>query len=166
MRWPCSEAMLSGWNCTPFTGNLRWASPMIRPSSVQAVALIEKRVRPVAAPDPKRLVKLLADLESDQFESRRQAESELLQLGDVAEPALRKALADDPPLDLRQRLERLLKRSEKGATAKVQRDLRAIEVLELIGSTDARRVLQNLAGGAPHARLTREAKSASKRLGK
>ena len=20
MRWPCSEAMLSGWNCTPCTG--------------------------------------------------------------------------------------------------------------------------------------------------
>ena len=35
--WPCSLAMLSGWNCTPKTGSVRWRMPMTRPSSVQAV---------------------------------------------------------------------------------------------------------------------------------
>jgi RNA polymerase sigma factor (sigma-70 family) len=135
-------------------------------SPQETVTLIQQRVPPVAAPDAKRLAKLLADLESDRFESRRRAEAELRGLGDRAEPALRKALADDPPLDLRQRLERLLKRSGKGPPAELRRNLRAVEVLELIGSPDARRVLQALAGGVPSARLTREAKSASKRLAK
>jgi hypothetical protein len=135
-------------------------------SADQTVALIKRRVRPVAAPDPKRLVKLLAELESDQFEPRRQAEAELLELGERAEPALRKALAGDPPLDLRHRLERLLKRSEKGLSAELLRDLRALELLELIGSPEARRVIEGLAGGAPSARLTREASRASKRLAK
>jgi RNA polymerase sigma factor (sigma-70 family) len=132
----------------------------------QAVALIKERVHPVAAVDPKRLVKLLADLESEQFESRQQAEAELLEIGERAEPALRKALAGDPPLDLRQRLERLLKRWEIGPTAELRRDLRAVEVLELIGSPDAHRLLESLAGGAPSARLSREASKASKRLAK
>src|SRR6202035_5187430 len=35
--WPPSEAMLSGWNCTPCSGRSRWASPMMMPSSVSAV---------------------------------------------------------------------------------------------------------------------------------
>ena len=33
--WPPSEAMLSGWNCTPWIGRSRWARPMISPSSVR-----------------------------------------------------------------------------------------------------------------------------------
>ena len=32
--WPCSEAMLSGWNCTPWTAVL-CCSPMMMPSSVR-----------------------------------------------------------------------------------------------------------------------------------
>src|SRR5712692_1634019 len=38
IRWPCSEAMLSGWNCTPCAGSMRWASPMTR-SPVSAVTV-------------------------------------------------------------------------------------------------------------------------------
>src|SRR6185369_4015952 len=35
--WPCSEAMLSGWNCTPAIFNCRCRRPMMMPSSVSAV---------------------------------------------------------------------------------------------------------------------------------
>ncbi len=65
-------------------------------------------MRPASSPDPKRLAQLLADLENGRVELRRQAESELEGLGDLAEPALRKALDGEPPLVLRQRVERLL----------------------------------------------------------
>ena len=37
MRWPNWDAMLSGWNCTLVIGCVRWARPMIRPSSLSAV---------------------------------------------------------------------------------------------------------------------------------
>src|SRR5690606_24660618 len=37
MSWPCSVAMLSGWNCTLWTGLVLWARPMMRPSSLSAV---------------------------------------------------------------------------------------------------------------------------------
>jgi hypothetical protein len=132
----------------------------------QAVTLIKERVRPATPADAKRLARLLADLQSERFEQRRQAQAELEGLGELAEPALRKALADDPPLDLRQRLERLLKLSGKGPPAGQMRELRAVEVLELMGSPAARQVLHALAGGVPGPRLTREASSASQRLDK
>src|SRR5690606_21678474 len=35
--WPFSEAMLSGWNCTPCSGSVLCCMPMISPSSVVAV---------------------------------------------------------------------------------------------------------------------------------
>jgi hypothetical protein len=44
------------------------------------------------------------------------------------------------------------------------RGMRAVEVLERIGTAEARQVLQVIAQGAPGARLTREAQEALKRL--
>ena len=110
------------------------------------------------------MAQLLADLESDRFEIRRQAESELERLGESAEPGLRQALGD-APLDLRQRVERLLDRLSV-PTATSRRGLRAVELLELIGNAEARQVLQTLTGGMPGARLTREAANAMHRLSK
>jgi hypothetical protein len=46
----------------------------------------------------------------------------------------------------------------------VLRSLRAVRVLQLIGTADAKDVLQTLAKGAPGDRLTREAEAALKRL--
>ena len=43
---------------------------------------------------------------------------------------------------------------------------RFVEVLEMIGSPETRRVLKRLAGGAPEASLTRQAKAALERLGR
>ena len=46
------------------------------------------------------------------------------------------------------------------------RALRAVEVLEYIGTTEAKKLLMALAQGAAEARLTREAKASLKRLAK
>jgi RNA polymerase sigma factor (sigma-70 family) len=134
-------------------------------SSEQAVTLLKGRVRPAVPADPKRLARLLGDLESDRFEVRRRAQSELEGLGELAVPALRKALAGDTSLDLRRRLERLVDNFSRQASLTGQLgDLRAVELLEWIGSPEARQRLQVLADGAPEARLTREARSAIRRL--
>jgi WD40 repeat protein len=131
----------------------------------QAVSLIEQRVRPATAPEPKRLARLIAHLEGSRLE-REQAQAQLREFAELAEPALRKALSEEPSLNLRQRLERLLSVLGKAPPAAKRRELRAIEVLEWIGSAAARQVLQELAEGPPGSRLTRAASTARQRLDK
>jgi hypothetical protein len=86
-------------------------------------------------------------------------------LGDLAEPALHKALDGEPSLVLRRRIERLLDKLYV-PTPRQLRDLRAVELLELVGRSDARQLLKTLADGVSGTRLTREAKSAIERLTK
>jgi RNA polymerase sigma factor (sigma-70 family) len=150
---------LAGKDATRAYGALRKLSA----SPDQAVTRIRERVRPTAALDPGRLAQLLADLDSGRVASRRQAESELEGLGDLAEPALRKALEGDPPLVLRRRVERLLDKLVM-PTPEQTRNLRAIELLELMGRSDARQVLLSLADGVPGTRVTRVARGVVQRL--
>jgi hypothetical protein len=83
----------------------------------------------------------------------------LRRLGERAEPGLREALKGKPTLETRKRVEQLL----EGIRL---RCLRAVEVLEHIGTPDAQQVLKTLASGTPPARLTREAKASLERLAK
>jgi hypothetical protein len=85
----------------------------------------------------------------------------------VIEPELRKALAGPASLEVRSRVRRLLRKAEverADLPANRLRALRAVEVLEHVGSPDAKRVLARLAAGAPAARLTTEASAALQRL--
>jgi hypothetical protein len=129
----------------------------------QAVKFIKDHLYPETPADAHRLTRLVADLGSDRVEVRRLAESDLGGLGDRAEPALRQALDGHPPLELRQRVERLLDKLLV-PTAGQMRELRAVELLEWVGTTEARLLLRTLAGGVPGTRLTREAASAVRRL--
>jgi len=129
----------------------------------EAVTLIEQHLRPLGSVDEKRLDRLLADLASEHLETRYQAESELVQLGKRAEPALRKALAEEPPLLVRQRLQGLLDKID-APTVQQMRDLRAVESLEVIASPEAQQLLQTVATGDPTAPLTRQARLALQRL--
>jgi WD40 repeat protein len=130
----------------------------------EAIRLLEQRVRPARAPEPEKLANLIADLDSSRSERRRQAETELAEFGELAEPALRQALAEGPPLNVRQRLEQLLNRLSNVAPTAKLRVLRAVEVVELIGTAEAQQVLERLAGGTATARLTRQANEAIHRL--
>src|SRR5207248_10135617 len=99
--------------------------------------------------------------------TRETAFKALAKLDDRAQAALRKALDGKPPLEMRTRIEQLLQRLAPGKlplTAEALREFRAIEVLELIATPEARTVLESLAKGADGARLTREAAAALKRM--
>jgi WD40 repeat protein len=133
----------------------------------QSVPLLHERLGPVAAPDPEKVAKLIADLDSAQFTVREKATKELEALDELAGPFLRKALEGDPPPELRKRARELLDRIEAGGfSPEGLRAWRALEVLERIGTPESRRVLQTLAKGVPEARQTRGAKEALERLTK
>jgi RNA polymerase sigma factor (sigma-70 family) len=136
----------------------RWA---LAGAPEEALPYLKERLRPARAADAQRLKRLLIDLDSDQFAVRQQAQEALEEIGDLAEPALRQALADKPPLDVRRRIDAALERLRGPATRpEARRSLRAVAVLEDVGTPAARQLLEELAAGAPEARLTREAKAA------
>jgi WD40 repeat protein len=126
----------------------------------KAIALIKERVPPAQKPDRKRIQALIADLDDNVVFVREAASKELGRLGEAVEPALRATLAGKPSSEVRSRCERLLESLAKGELdADGLRNLRAVQVLEQIGTPEASAVLKGLAGGAP-GRLSREAKLA------
>jgi hypothetical protein len=128
------------------------------------VSLLKERVKPVSADQ---LGRLLADLDDNDFPVREKATLELERLGKFIEVPLRKTLEKQPSLEARRRIERLLETLERtGPAPEVLRSLRSVEVLELIGTTEAREGLRTLAQGADDAELTREARAALERLEK
>jgi RNA polymerase sigma factor (sigma-70 family) len=129
------------------------------------VHFLRERLQPVAKPDAKRIRQHLDDLDSDSFVVREKASKELESLGRLALPALREALKKNPPPEMRRRVEKLLSACfEEVLPVESVRSLRALHVLEQIGTSDARKLLEELANGAAEARLTREAKAALGRL--
>jgi WD40 repeat protein len=133
-------------------------------ASSTTIAALKERLRPVRPADPERLTRLLKELDSDDFAVREAASRELEKLGDVVGPAVRQALARPGlSLELRRRLETVSTSLDEISGERL-RSLRAVEVLELCGTQEAREVLKSLAAGAEGARLTEEAKSALKRL--
>jgi RNA polymerase sigma factor (sigma-70 family) len=129
------------------------------------LALFQKQLKPVRPADPRRLQKLINDLESQQFSVRNAANKELEELGGLAAGALRQAQAKNSSLEMRRRIETLLDKLSGTVTRpELLRAVRAVAVLENIASPDARKLLENLLQGDPDARLTQEATGALKRL--
>ena len=117
------------------------------------------------AVDPARLARLLADLDADDFDKREAASAELAGLGKLAEPALRRALEDKPSAEVRVRAESLLKKLDsRQQSAVVVQTLRALEILELIGTSQARAILESTAKGSVSPRVVEEAKASLDRL--
>ena len=132
----------------------------------QSMPLLRTRLQPVAPPNAKRIQQLVANLDNKQFAVRDRAMKELSQLGELAGTALRQALERGPDLEFRRRIETLLARSTETTVPAPEklRALRAVEVLEGLGTDEARGMLETLAGGAPESHLTREAAATLRRL--
>lgn len=132
-----------------------------------AVELLGRRLGPIRPAEPARLKALLRDLSSEVYERRQDAHRALSELHELAEPALRAALSAKPTLETRRRVERLLGMLERPADVSPSQRLqalRAVAVLEQIGTPSARAVLRVVATGAPPALLTQEAHAALRRL--
>jgi hypothetical protein len=132
-----------------------------------AVTIVARELKPVPHQPitDREIDTLIADLDADPFETREKASRALELVGKRAEAALRKALANKPSPEKRRRLQELLD-ALNGTTpsAALIRALRSVELLEQLGTPEARRHLEALAQGNPHAPLTLAAQAALRRL--
>jgi HEAT repeat protein len=133
-------------------------------SPENTIGMLKERLKPDAEPGRQRIDRLVADLKSEDYDTREEAQKALQALGEQAEPALRRALADKPDLEQRRRAERLLRRLERPLTADELRDRRAIFALEQMGTPEARALLTTLARGGEWGRKTLAASGALERL--
>jgi WD40 repeat protein len=130
-----------------------------------ALSLLGGRLRAVPPADPARTAWLIAALDSRRFAERETALRELEAQGEQIEGALRSVLAGRPSLEVRRRVEGLLAKLERHPPPTDSlRALRATTVLEQIGTSEARQLLNRLAAGAPGALLTKQARQSLRRL--
>jgi WD40 repeat protein len=144
---------------------VHWAMAGLSEAARGEPSLLLERLRPLLQADGNRIGPLIADLDDQRFEARQRASRELRKLDDLAEPALRQALAGRPSPELRRRLEALL--AELGSapfSPRRARLQRAVEVLERAGSEEARAALQQIIREAPGSWLREQAKNSLERL--
>jgi WD domain, G-beta repeat len=125
----------------------------------QTLPLLKEYFRLI--PTPSRIVRLIANLDSEVFAVRQNAIKELEKLGKAAEPALWEALAKSESLDMRRRLEQLLEPlGDKFPLVGEQlHSCRALELLGQMDTPEARLLLESLAQGAPGIHVTRNARA-------
>jgi WD40 repeat protein len=131
------------------------------------VAFLKERLTPEEKFTADRVAQLIANLDSDEFDVRDRASRQLMRFGKPTADALRKTLAGNPSLEVHRRIDEILDYLiQLGAFPKGEslRHLRAVEVLERIGTPEARRLLEKLATGFEDDTLTREAKASLERL--
>jgi sugar lactone lactonase YvrE len=137
-------------------------------SPKQSVPFIEKGIfakGKKATADAKKVAKLIAQLDDDDFDVRDKAAAELAKLGVAAKPALEKALNTTTSSEVGYRIRALLKRLG-GTPPSLTRGRRAVEVLEMIGTEAAQRALTMVAEKTKDADLKKDAKTTLKRLEK
>jgi RNA polymerase sigma factor (sigma-70 family) len=152
---------------TPDATFALWADAVLWSDPARTVAFFKERVKPVTSDHEQRLGRAIADLQDEDLKVRERAMEELRRFGPEAIPPLRELqrTATDPRLQAR--LRAFLTMAEvNGVTAPPEApyDLRAVQVLEKIGTPEARLLLEELAKGAPGAQLTEAAKAALGRM--
>jgi RNA polymerase sigma factor (sigma-70 family) len=129
----------------------------------QTLPFLREHLKPVPAPDAKRLRQLVDMLDNVDFSTRQKAVEELEKQNDAAAGVLRQIIVKEKPsLEVRRRLQQIVESIENKPESR--RMVRAVEVLEWIATPEAARLIGELANGAADARLTHEAAIASKRL--
>jgi WD40 repeat protein len=130
-----------------------------------ALKLLRQHLSPAAAPNLDQIQTWLTELESPKFAVRDKAFKELEKQSELAEAALRKVLRGKPGLESRQRVELLLDRLQTTVRLPEKlRVIRAVEILEKLGTAEAKDLLAELAKGFQQHRLTREAQDSLKHL--
>jgi dipeptidyl aminopeptidase/acylaminoacyl peptidase len=144
------------------------ATRTLAANPVETLAFLQGRVHPVPSSDPKIVKVLLKQLDDQQFAVRARAERALLARAEPIVPVLRLALKGQLSVQVRRRVEKIVKTLDPGRAPGPEtfRGLWTVEILEQLGSVEAQRLLKKLAQGASAAWVTQEAKASLVRLAK
>ncbi len=131
----------------------------------EAVPFVRKHLRGGTVLDEKAVASLIAQLDADDFQEREKATETLISAGKVAEDPLKKALTDNPSAETKRRLEVIQSKrnGKQGPEPDELRVVRGVEVLERIGTLEARKALEEFAGNA-ESLLSAEARAALGRM--
>jgi RNA polymerase sigma factor (sigma-70 family) len=131
----------------------------------QVVPFVHQRLLAQRVADPRQVATWITDLDTGAFPARETARRELEGLGQQAVPYLQQKLAVKQSLEMRRRLELLLEKSYDWTPDDLG-TWRALDVLEQLGTDQAREVLQLMADRTPKTVLTDEARASLERLSK
>jgi len=132
-----------------------------------ALEFLAKEIRAVAVPpiDWKRIDELLKDLDSSVFSDRHRASVELAKFGELIQVPVQKYLVKSPSLEASRRAAKLLDRlQDPPLTPDRLRALEAIELLELLRTPEARKMLEDIAHDSLIAQIRLAAGEALERL--
>jgi RNA polymerase sigma factor (sigma-70 family) len=133
-----------------------------------ALTLLKERLKPAPPGDEERLRRAIADIQNDDPKVRDAAMKELRRFGPEAIPPLRELQRTATDSKLQARLRAFLTLAELNgvtpASAEWPREVVAVQALEMIGTPEARQLLEEVAKGAPSARLTEAARAALRRM--
>ena len=173
--WPTPPAGREPWN--PADADRLWASLFTVDAGTAWTALWHLLDHPAEATEflgaRLKAVPLLTDtydqiarLDHPRYAVREAATRELAGRGALVEGDLRAVWEKTRSAEQRERLEGLLNRLDPTVppTGEVLRGLRAIWVLERLGTPEAKRLLETMAAGATGSRVTLEAKAALGRV--
>jgi hypothetical protein len=141
----------------------RAISRLLNAPERQALTLLAElpRAEPLSE---KQIARLIEGLDDDDPDVRERATEDLKYAGQRAEKALRAALAKPPSLEVKKRATAILKNLTPLRPERL-RFLRAVEVLEALGSPAAQKQLERLAGGLAGTEETEDARAALARIG-
>jgi WD40 repeat protein len=148
--------------CGPDASRFFLAHRVLLAAPAESLPWLRLHLKPERDIDERRLARLIKGLDVDSFGERQKAEEEIGRLGEMAEPALRQALAGKPPLEQHRRIERLL--GKLSGSPRYLLAVRVTELLERLGPAEAGKLLRELGAGAQQAWLTREAKASLRHL--
>jgi WD40 repeat protein len=132
----------------------------------KAIEYIGGQLKAPASLDRDRIVSLIKSLGSADFDIREKATEVLLAGSELVEKVLRDALKNKPlGAEAKTRVEQILRvmetRTKDGESYRRQM---ALEILERIGTPEAKDILKALAGGPTEAEMTNEAKTSLERF--
>jgi hypothetical protein len=163
-----SQAELSGW-CDAIGGSdaraARKGMEGLEDSGDRGIEFLETRLKPETVGETE-ILAMVRELDSSEFRVRQGTLKKLEPLARIAKGQLREQMEASKSAEVRAGLRRVLAAAEDYCIRDPEclRCLRAIECLEVIGSSRSRRLLTRLAGGSPSSPVTQDASAALVRM--